>query len=88
MDKKKKTFHATQAESERVHNWRVEYWQAVQDIDPNDLIFIEETGINLALTRSYGRAPQGKRAYGSRPYQRGGNVTLIGAIARRVFWQE
>jgi transposase len=42
--------------------------------------FIDESGINLALTRWYGRAPRGERAAGSTPLNYGQNVTLIGAL--------
>jgi transposase len=49
------------------------------------LIFIDETGINLALTRIYARSVEGMRAYGERPHQRGQNVSLIGAIALKGF---
>lgn len=52
----------------------------MQGILAKDLIFIDESGINLALTRLYGRAPRGKRAHGKRPQKRGKNVSLIGAI--------
>jgi transposase len=45
-----------------------------------DLIFIDESGINLAFTRFKARSPKGERARGSRPHQRGKNVSLIGAI--------
>jgi hypothetical protein len=45
-----------------------------------DLIFLDESGINLALTRLFARSPKGKRARGKRPQKRGKNVSLIGAI--------
>jgi transposase len=45
--------------------------------------FIDESGINLALTRLYGRAPRGERAVGSVPQNYGANVTLIGALSRQ-----
>ncbi len=59
---------------------RVEFWQLVQGILAKDLIFLDESGVNLALTRLFARAPKGKRAHGSRPQQRGRNVSIIGAI--------
>lgn len=59
---------------------RVEFWQLMQGILAKDLIFIDESGINLALTRLFARAPKGKRARGTRPQKRGKNVSLIGAI--------
>ena len=45
--------------------------------------FIDESGINLALTRRYGRALRGERAVGSVPQNYGANVTLIGALSPR-----
>jgi hypothetical protein len=38
--------------------------------------FIDESGINLAMTRLYGRAPRGERVLGSAPQNYGPNVTL------------
>lgn len=43
--------------------------------------FIDESGMNLALTRLYGRAPRGVRAVGSVPINYGSNITIIGALA-------
>lgn len=57
----------------------------VRHIKPEDLIFIDETGINLSLTRTYARSASGLRAYGERPYQRGKNVSLIGALNLKGF---
>ena len=45
------------------------------------LKFIDESGVNLALTRLYGRAPRGERAVGSTPINYGQNLTLIGALS-------
>ena len=46
-----------------------------------DLVFVDETGSNLSLTRRYARSLKGSRAYGDAPDQRGNNLTLIGAMA-------
>jgi len=77
---KKKTLHPTEKESDRVQQERAQFWQLVQGILAKNFIFIDESGINLALTRIYARAPRGKRARGKRPQKRGKNVSLIGAI--------
>lgn len=42
--------------------------------------FVDQSGINLALTRLYGRAQRGQRAVGSVPINYGENVTLIAAL--------
>lgn len=78
---KKKTLYATEKESKRVQQQRVEFWQLVQSFLAKDLIFVDESGVNLALTRLFARAPKGHRAYGKRPQKRGKNVSIIGAIA-------
>ena len=45
-----------------------------------DLIFIDESGIDLALTRLRARAPKGQRAHGKRPSKRGKRVSMMSAI--------
>ena len=45
-----------------------------------DLIFIDETGVNLSLTRLRARSPRGSRAHGKRPSKRGKRVSIISAI--------
>lgn len=45
------------------------------------LVFIDESGVNRALSRLYAWAPRGKRAYAHAPVNRGPNVTLIAAIS-------
>lgn len=42
--------------------------------------FIDESGVNLAMTRLYGRAPKGVRVIGSVPQNYGQNVTMLAAL--------
>ena len=37
------------------------------------------------MTRSYGRSKKGERVYDCRPYERGTNITTIGAISLSGF---
>jgi hypothetical protein len=46
-----------------------------------DLVFIDEAGVNIAMTRHFARSSKGSRAYGDRPDGRGKNVTMIGAMS-------
>lgn len=64
-------FHADEQETERVKRLREEFWQLIKSISLNNLAFIDETGVNMAMTRLYARALKGKRAYGKRPDKRG-----------------
>jgi transposase len=41
---------------------------------------VDESGLNLAMTRLYGRAPTGERGIGSVPQTYGPNVTMLGAL--------
>ena len=59
---------------------RVAFWQLVQGFLAKDLIFIDESGVNLALTRLYARTSKGKRAQGTRPKKCDQNVSLISAL--------
>jgi transposase len=44
------------------------------------LVFVDESGSNLALTLRYGWAPRGQRAWGQAPTNRGKNTTLLAAL--------
>ncbi|MEO0351761.1 MAG: IS630 family transposase [Cyanobacteria bacterium P01_A01_bin.15] len=76
----KKTFHPDVKASERVQAARTEFRQTVQTILAKDFIFIDESGVNLAMTRLRARSIKGQRAYSSKPSKRGRNVSIIGAL--------
>ncbi len=73
--------HAAEQDTDRVRKLRQEYLENIRKIDLHNLVFIDESGVNIAMTRLYARSEKGKRAHGSRPDKRGKNVTIIGAIA-------
>jgi transposase len=52
-------------------------------VDRRKLIFTDETGFHLALTRAFGRAPRGERVVGHVPFNRGANHSLIGSLGLR-----
>jgi putative transposase len=60
---------------------RIEYWQQVKQVDPENLIFIDEMGVLLGLARTQARSLQGSRVYDFKPFYRGSKVTVIGAIS-------
>ncbi len=43
-------------------------------------MFVDEAGLNLSMSRLFARAQAGERAIGSIPENKGGNVTLLGAL--------
>jgi transposase len=42
---------------------------------------VDETGVNLAMTRLYGRAPKGERGVGTVPHNDGEKIVLLGAFS-------
>lgn len=50
------------------------------DVDPCDLVFIDECGSNAAMAREYGRGPRGERVHDAKPVNYGLNMTIIGAL--------
>ena len=48
---------------------------------PEDLVFVDESGIATNLVRLYGRAPRGQRAVGQAPYGRWERLTIFGGLS-------
>jgi transposase len=75
--RKKKTIRASeQSEADRAA-WR----EQAKTLDASKLVFIDECGSNIALTRLYARSPKGKRASGSVPRNRRANITLLASLS-------
>jgi transposase len=51
------------------------------NLDPTDLVSVDESSTHLAMTRLYARAPHGERAVGSVPRNHGTPTTLITALS-------
>lgn len=76
ITRKKKTLHAQERDCPRVQAQRRAFTKKLAAVDPQHLVFVDESGANTAMTRTYGRAPQGERVKAAAPgaWQ---NVTLI-----------
>ncbi len=53
----------------------------MKPLDAKRLVFVDESGSNIALTSLYARAPKGQRAHGSVPRNRGKNTTLLASLS-------
>ena len=71
------------AAAERVDADRQAFRRRVSGLDRRRLVFTDETGFHLALTRAYGRATRGRRVNQSVPRNHGKAVTLIGSLGLR-----
>ena len=54
----------------------------MDQVDPDRLVFLDESGLDTRLTRTYARAPRGQRVVGRVPGGRWRRLTVLGAIAR------
>jgi len=77
VDTEKKTLEASERKEETRSQWR----EQVNTLEISQLVFLDESGSNIALTRLYARAPRGKRARGSIPRNRRKNVTLLASLS-------
>ena len=52
----------------------------MKEVELKNLVFLDEMGVLLGLTRSHARAKPGERAYDYKPFYRGSKVSVIGAV--------
>jgi transposase len=79
LTRKKKSRHAEERDRPDVPARRAEFRQEVGAIEPERLVFVDETGITTTMTPAYGRAPRGQRVVDSVPASWEA-VTVIAAL--------
>jgi transposase len=60
---------------------RAAYQAQIQQIAPEDLVFIDESGVTTNMVRRFARARGGRRAIGRAPAGPYESLTILGAIA-------
>ncbi len=68
---------------ERNNYKRAWFWRRVRSVPHDRLIFVDEAGVNTAMTRRFVRAPRGERAHDSAPRNYGEQTSLISALGLR-----
>jgi len=79
LTRKKKSLHADQRDRPDVQAQRDEFRQEVGTVEPEKLVFVDETGVTTTMTPAYARAPRGQRVVGSVPAS-WETVTVIAAL--------
>ncbi|MEP7049976.1 MAG: IS630 family transposase [Pseudomonadota bacterium] len=77
---KKKRFRPSEHFRKDVEDKRLAFLADVKSIDSERLIFIDESGCNIAMSPTYGRAPRGQRVLDHRPTNWGKNISIVGAV--------
>jgi transposase len=80
MTTPKKSLHASERDTPRIQHARQDYRQQITALDLQRLQCVDDSGVNLAMTRLYGRAPAGERVIGSVPQNYGQHVTMLGTL--------
>ena len=79
LTRKKKTLHADERGRPEVQKKRRPFRREVKRIEPERLVFVDETGVTTAMTPAYAWAPRGERAEASAP-RSWESVTVIAAL--------
>jgi transposase len=79
LRRKQKRFFA----QERNPRKREAFLQRIQQLDLRKLVFIDEMGVNLNLSRRYARAPGAERVVEALPRNTPANVSVAGALGAR-----
>jgi transposase len=77
VDAQKKSLRAQEQDQEARRVWI----EQAQTWDVEQLVFLDECGINTTLHRRYARSPRGERAYGVAPRNWKHNITVVGALS-------
>ncbi len=76
----KKSQHAAEQQRADVAQARAD-WHALQaELNPEQLVFIDETGASTKMARLYGRCPRGERLVSYVPFGHWKTTTFVGAL--------
>jgi transposase len=84
-DAKKKTLIASEQDREDVALKRREWIAKQGDLDPDRVVFLDETWAKTNMTRTYGRSEKGARLVEKAPCGRWSTTTFLGAIRATGF---
>lgn len=79
----KKSLHAEEQDTEEAQRRRREWREEVSRLDPEQLVFLDESGATTEMTRRYGRAPRGERVGEAVPQGHWHTVTMLAALTTR-----
>ena len=77
---KKKSLHAAEQDTVEGQVRRRRWREEIQRIDPEKLIFLDESGVTTDMTRRYGRGSRGARVREATPGGHWRTLTVLGAI--------
>jgi len=85
LDAKKKTLIPAEQEREDVVLRRAQWIASQTDLDPDRVVFLDETWAKTNMTRTHGRSDKGARLVEKTPYGKWKTTTFLGAIRSTGF---
>ena len=79
-DAQKKTSHAAEQERPDVLKRRRDWFEGQLDLDPERLVFIDETWASTKMARTHGRAPRGERLRAAIPHAHWKTTTFVAGL--------
>jgi len=79
----KKSLRATEQDTPENRQRRQAWREQVSQLDPQQLVFLDESGVTTQMTRRYGRAPRGERIREATPAGHWNTLTLLGAMTQQ-----
>lgn len=80
INRKKKSIEPSERSKPHVMELRAKFMAKQAGLDPARLVFIDETGVHVSMTRRYARGYPGQRIKDDVPKNRGTVTTIIGAL--------
>ena len=81
----KKTAHASEQERADVKAAREAWLESQADLDPERLIFIDESGLSTKMGRLRGWSPKGERCRAAFPHGHWKTITFVGGLTLNGF---
>ena len=76
----KKTAHAAEQERPDILKQRRDWFESQPDLDPQRLVFIDETWASTNMARRYGRSPRGERLRSGVPHGHWRTTTFVAGL--------
>ena len=79
-DAQKKTAHASEQDRPDVLKRRQDWFESQLDLDPERLVFIDETWTSTKMTPAHGRSARGERLRAGVPYGHWKTTTFVAGL--------
>jgi transposase len=76
----KKSLHATERDTAANRQKREAFLRQIAQVAPEDLIYMDESGVSTQMTRTYARARRGQRIHDAVPGGHWKMLTILGAM--------